>query len=96
MPRFGAAVSAGDSPPPRPAAAATHRSAEPATRVSLLRERLAVPEISSHQVAQLGDFVLPPIEGRDVTLRGAVSILMSAYRDACSQSRTQPIAFDFV
>ena len=52
--------------------------------------------LTEHQATELPQFILPLTEGREVTLKGAVKILMEAYKDACYRSRTQPLALDFV
>ena len=48
-----------------------------------------------HRPDQLGDFVLPLVEGREVTLREAMAILMRSYKDACQRSRTSPLDLEF-
>lgn len=56
------------------------------------REEAALTE---HQADQLGEFILPLVEGRQVSLRGAVRILMAAYADACRRTRTVPLELEF-
>lgn len=53
------------------------------------------PVLTRHEPAQLGQFILPLVEGRQVTLRGAVKALMAAYNDACRRSRTVPLKLEF-
>lgn len=48
-----------------------------------------------HGVGQLGGFVLPLVEGREVSLEVAVNGLMTAYRDACRRTRAVPLALEF-
>ena len=61
------------------------------------RQRDARPQSPryEHTSMHLVDFVVADVEGRDVTLRAAVNLLVSAYKDACRLSRTEPIDFDF-
>ena len=65
-----------------------NRAGSPAARPP--REPLA-----EHQPTELPQFILPLTEGREVTLKGAVKILMESYKDACYRSRTQPLALEF-
>lgn len=69
-----------ESPRNRTAAAASNRPREP---------------LPAHQVDDLPKFILPLVEGRELTLKGAVKSLMEAYKDACHRSRTEPLALDF-
>jgi len=59
------------------------------------RDMRMEPPRYEHTANQLGDFMVVNVEGRDVTLRAAVNLLMSAYKDASRQSRTAPLDFDF-
>lgn len=52
--------------------------------------------LMEHQVADLSQFILPLVEGYDVTLKEAVKILMEAYKDTCRRSHTQPLALEFL
>ena len=58
------------------------------------RSRLREP-LPTHQTSDLPNFVLPLVEGREVSFKQAVSLLMSAYKDACYRSRTEPLALEF-
>jgi len=51
--------------------------------------------LSGHQAGDLSQFLLPPVEGREVSFHGAVKILMEAYKDACYRSLTEPLAPEF-
>ncbi len=59
-----------------------------------MTEREAIP-LTEHDVDQMGDFMLPLVEGREVSLKGAIRILTAAYKDACRQSRTKGLVFEF-
>lgn len=48
-----------------------------------------------HLPEQLGDFVLPLVEAREVSLPKAMATLMRAYKDACQRSRTIPLDLQF-
>jgi hypothetical protein len=48
-----------------------------------------------HLPEQLGDFVLPLVEAREVSLPKAMATLMRAYKDACQRSRTMPLDLQF-
>jgi hypothetical protein len=51
--------------------------------------------LAEHTVDQLGDWILPAVDGRDVTFRSALGILMAAYKDACQRSRSAPLVLEF-
>jgi hypothetical protein len=51
--------------------------------------------LAEHTADQLGDWILPAVDGRNVTFRSALGILMAAYKDACQRSRSAPLDLEF-
>lgn len=51
--------------------------------------------LSRHEANQLKDFVLPHLEGKEVSLREALGLLHEAYLEACFHSQEKPLALKF-
>jgi hypothetical protein len=82
------------SMPGRAAAGATERSGLRQHGPSIA-SRLHGHKLTRHEAEQLKDFILPRIEGREVSLREALRILEEAYQEACFRSREQPLDLGF-
>lgn len=66
------------------------------------RERRASPHASRldtnltrHDASKLVNFILPKVEGRDVTIQQALALLKEAYQDACYLSREKALDLKF-
>jgi hypothetical protein len=80
------------------------RSAEAARGVDRSERRQREPSVaviqhernlSRHEAGRLKDFILPHIEGKDVSLDTALRILKDAYQEACFRSREKPLVLGF-
>ena len=50
---------------------------------------------SRHDANQLKDFILPHLDGKEVSLREALDLLHEAYLEACFHSQEKPLALKF-
>lgn len=57
--------------------------------------RLHRPKLTRHDANQLKDFILPLVEGRQVSLNRALGLLEEAYQEACFRSREKPLKLTF-
>lgn len=72
----------------------TNESARRVRRSSFRDSRLDA-SLSRHDTAKLVNFILSEVEGRNVTLQKALSILKEAYQDACHQSCEKALDLKF-
>lgn len=63
------------------------RASAPASRLD--------SSLTRHDAAKLVDFILPQVDGRNVSIHRALAILKEAYQDACYRSREKALDLKF-
>lgn len=63
------------------------RASSPASRLD--------PSLTRHDASKLVNFILPKVEGKDVSIQQALALLKEAYQDACYLSREKALDLKF-
>jgi hypothetical protein len=84
------------------ASSKTNATAAETTTAQTHRERRGASPTSRpdssrthHDAAKLVNFILPKLEGKDVTIQQALVMIEEAYQDACFTSREKPLDLKF-